>query len=335
MGAKITVKEYTQLEGHKQGVYALLNLRGSAVIVSAGGDGAVVKWDLGATDLLGLIEGTAGFPEDGGKLRMNPEPTVAGVLFAQLPEPVFCMMEGLDGAIWAGTQGGLIFKLVLGEAPRMLKLGTSAVFFISRWMDGRIAVGLGSGELVFLDDEMLLLDRKALGEKSLRCCLGDRGLIGGSDGLIWRLDAQGGVLSFWKANSPSVFCLAEDSLGNVVTGGRDALLIWMGEEGVVSQEVKAHLFTIHALSGTDLGWLASGSMDKTVKIWDRNSGELLKVVDREKYPSRGHSHSVNALCWIDPAQPGARPTTDDHAGRRRLLASAGDDKIIRVWDVSI
>ena len=302
MGAKITVKEYTQLEGHKQGVYALLNLRGSSVIVSAGGDGAVVKWDL----------------EENGPVRMNPEPSVAGVLFAQLPEPVFCLMEGLDGVIWAGTQGGLVFKLVSGEAPRMIKLGTSSVFFISRWMDGRIAVGLGSGELVFLDDELQLLDRKSLGTKSLRCCLGDRGLIGGSDGLIWRLDAQGRVLSFWKANSPSVFCLAEDAQGDIVSGGRDALLMWMGEDGELKQEVKAHLFTIHALAGSDLGWLASGSMDKTVKIWDRNSGALLKVIDREKYPSRGHSHSVNALCWVG-----------------RLLASAGDDKIIRIWEVSV
>jgi WD40 repeat protein len=302
MGAKITVKEYTQLEGHKQGVYALLNLRGSSVIVSAGGDGAVVKWDL----------------DENGPVRMNPEPSVAGVLFAQLPEPVFCLMEGLDGVIWAGTQGGLVFKLVSGEAPRMIKLGTSSVFFISRWMDGRIAVGLGSGELVFLDDELQLLDRKSLGKKSLRCCLGDRGLIGGSDGLIWRLDAQGDILKRWDANSPSVFCLAEDSEGNIVSGGRDALLMWMGEDGGLKQEVKAHLFTIHALAGSDLGWLASGSMDKTVKIWDRNSGALLKVIDREKYPSRGHSHSVYALCWVG-----------------RLLASAGDDKIIRIWEVSV
>ena len=302
MGAKITVKEYTQLEGHKQGVYALLNLRGSSVIVSAGGDGAVVKWDL----------------DENGPVRMNPEPSVAGVLFAQLPEPVFCLMEGLDGLIWAGTQGGLVFKLVSGEAPRMIKLGTSSVFFISRWMDGRIAVGLGSGELVFLDDELQLLDRKSLGKKSLRCCLGDRGLIGGSDGLIWRLDAQGNILKRWDANSPSVFCLAEDAQGDIVSGGRDALLMWMGEDGGLKQEVKAHLFTIHALAGSELGWLATGSMDKTVKVWDRNNGALLKVIDREKYPSRGHSHSVNALCWVG-----------------RLLASAGDDKIIRIWEVSV
>ena len=167
----------------------------------------------------------------------------------------------------------------------------------------------------------------------LRCCLGERGLIGGSDGLIWRLDSRGDILKRWEANSPSVFCLAEDSQGDIVSGGRDALLMWMGEDGELRQEVKAHLFTIHALAGSDLGWLASGSMDKTVKIWDRNTGELLKVIDREKYPSRGHSHSVNALCWLAPAQSG--PNANLETGLRRLLASAGDDKIIRVWEVSV
>ena len=109
--------------------------------------------------------------------------------------------------------------------------------------------------------------------------------------------------------------------------------MWMGEDGQLRQEVKAHLFTIHALAGSELGWLASGSMDKTVKIWDRNTGELLKVIDREKYPSRGHSHSVNALCWLALAKSG--PNANLETGLRRLLASAGDDKIIRVWEVSV
>lgn len=286
--------------------------------MSAGGDGAVVKWDLDSANLPGEIVADSGLLDTNGQARMNPEPSVEGVLFAQLPEPVFCLMEGFDGVIWAGTQGGLVFKLVAGASASMLKLGTSSVFFISRWIDGKIAVGLGSGELVFLNDQMHLLDRKSLGKKSLRCCMGERGLIGGSDGLIWRLDARADILKRWEANNPSVFCLAEDSQGDIVSGGRDALLMWMGEDGELKQEVKAHLFTIHALAGSELGWLASGSMDKTVKIWDRNSGALLKVIDREKYPSRGHSHSVNALCWVG-----------------RLLASAGDDKTIRVWEVSV
>lgn len=330
MGAKITVKEYTQLEGHKQGVYALLHLRGSSVIVSAGGDGAVVKWDLDAANLPGAIVGDSGFLDENGPVHMNPEPSVAGVLFAQLPEPIFCLMEGLVGVIWAGTQGGLVFKLVSGEAPRMIKLGTSSVFFISLWMDGRIAVGLGSGELVFLDDDMQLLDRKSLGEKSLRCCLGERGLIGGSDGLIWRLDALGEVLSVRTANHPSVFCMAKLDEDSIVSGGRDAQLWWYRDGA--EETVKAHLYTIHALmlEPSEGRWLASGGMDKSIKIWDAQNNTLLKVIDRSKFPNFGHTHSVNALAWL-----GEVDGLDVSRVGRRLLASAGDDKIIRVWEVSV
>ena len=126
------------------------------------------------------------FTDDQASGIENFRALVEGVLFAQLPEPVFCLMQGADDAIWAGTQGGWLFKLEAGASPRMVKLGSCSVFFISEWLDGRIAVGLGNGELVFLNNELQELDRKLLGRKSLRCCLGNLGLIGGSDGLIWQ-----------------------------------------------------------------------------------------------------------------------------------------------------
>ena len=307
MGTKIAVNEYTKLEGHKQGVYALSWLESERCLLSAGGDGAVVKWDLAGT---------------------QPQVPVTGKLHAQLPEPIFCMMQGGDGVIWAGTQGGLVFKLEVGASPRMMKLGTSSVFFISRWMDGRIAVGLGSGELVFLDDAFEVVSRLKLGERSLRCCIGSEGLIGGSDGVVWRLNALGEVLSVRTANQPSVFCLAKMDDDSFVSGGRDAQL-WWHKDGA-EETVKAHLYTIHALmlEPSEGRWLASGGMDKSIKIWDAQNTTLLKVVDRSKFPNFGHTHSVNALAWL-----GEVDGLDVSRVGRRLLASAGDDKIIRVWAV--
>jgi WD40 repeat protein len=307
MGTKIAVNEYTKLEGHKQGVYALSWLESERCLLSAGGDGAVVKWDLAG---------------------IQPQVPVTGKLHAQLPEPVFCLMEGLEGVIWAGTQGGLVFKLEVGASPRMMKLGTSSVFFISRWMDGRIAVGLGSGELVFLDDAFEVVSRLKLGERSLRCCIGSEGLIGGSDGVVWRLNAMGEVLSVRTANQPSVFCLAKMDDDSFVSGGRDAQ-IWWHRDGA-EETVKAHLYTIHALmlEPSEGRWLASGGMDKSIKIWDAQNTTLLKVVDRSKFPNFGHTHSVNALAWL-----GEVDGLDVSRVGRRLLASAGDDKIIRIWAV--
>jgi WD40 repeat protein len=86
------------------------------------------------------------------------------------------------------------------------------------------------------------------------------------------------------------------------------------------------MYTIHALVGYGDGVMVSGSMDKMVKVWDGRSAELLKVLDQQKFPGTGHSHAVNALCQL--------PLPKD-SGSRRLLASAGDDKSIRIWELEI
>jgi WD40 repeat protein len=63
--------------------------------------------------------------------------------------------------------------------------------------------------------------------------------------------------------------------------------------------------------------LASASRDKTIKIWDAESLELLKVLDRTKYPT-SHTHSVNRLLWLN----------DD------TLISTGDDRKVICWKIS-
>ena len=96
------------------------------------------------------------------------------------------------------SQAGNLYVLRAKSAPRVMALGSS-VFFIQRWLDGKIAVGLGSGALVFFDDAMQELDRVSVGQKSLRCCMGDRGLVGGSEGCIWQLNAEGAVIQRFEA----------------------------------------------------------------------------------------------------------------------------------------
>jgi len=90
-----------------------------------------------------------------------------------------------------------------------------------------------------------------------------------------------------------------------------------GEE----EEIGLWLCTLKGHSGgvSSVAWnkdgtlLASGSWDKTVKIWDMSSGSLV-----EKCTLRGHSNWVASVAWSPDG---------------KTLASGSADKTVRLWDV--
>jgi serine/threonine protein kinase len=62
---------------------------------------------------------------------------------------------------------------------------------------------------------------------------------------------------------------------------------------------------------SDSHWLASGSNDKTVRVWDAASGALIGTL-------RGHNVAINAVAISRDS---------------RWIASAGNDGTVRLWDV--
>ncbi|MEE0916768.1 MAG: TIR domain-containing protein, partial [Bacteroidales bacterium] len=57
-------------------------------------------------------------------------------------------------------------------------------------------------------------------------------------------------------------------------------------------------------------YLASGSLDNTVKIWDANSGVCIRTL-------KGHSRYVLSVCWSPDG---------------KYLASGSEDKTVKIWD---
>jgi WD40 repeat protein len=81
--------------------------------------------------------------------------------------------------------------------------------------------------------------------------------------------------------------------------------------------VPAHIQAINSLVLSPCArYVATGSMDKTIKIWDSATLQLLKVIDYPRYG--GHKHSINTLIW---------------STYKDLLVSGSDDKQISVWKI--
>jgi len=59
-------------------------------------------------------------------------------------------------------------------------------------------------------------------------------------------------------------------------------------------------------------WLASGSEDNTIKLWDATTGNLLRTLS-------GHTHTVLALA-ISPDG--------------LLVASGSEDRTVKLWEVT-
>src|SRR5262249_52021375 len=72
-----------------------------------------------------------------------------------------------------------------------------------------------------------------------------------------------------------------------------------------------HHGTINAIAWSKDGkWIASGSSDFTVRVWNAQNGQHLLTYD-------GHSQMVNTLAWSPDGT---------------MIASGSDDSTVQVWD---
>lgn len=283
--------------GHQSAIYAICT--DGASIYTGDGNGWLVQWDIQA-------------PTDGQLLAKTDDR-----IFALHHEP---------NALWAGTMAGHLILLDLqSNTFRKIQAHQKGIFGIYRWRDYLLTIG-GDGQLKYWNEQAELLYSLPLSEKSLRSLAiqpeGILGIVGASDAAIYTVNLEKRQLtySYPTAHDPSVFAVAWTSPTSFASGGRDARLKrWSSEYEAKDNPTSfdAHWYTINAIAvhpTEDL--FATGSRDRSIKIWKKSTFALLKVIDATKYGTP--NGSVNRLLWLD-----------------ELLISVGDDRKINWWKITM
>ncbi len=281
-----TVRKIAALAGHRDAVFALTAGPGTTVF-SSGADGLVVAWD-------------AAQPTHDGELLARVENSVYALRY--LPEYDWLLL----GHNYQGIQAIALNDKTL---VRTVALPPLAVFDLAHSpARQRLYAALGDGTLAVLALPDLRVEQLLrVSTKSLRClALHEESrelVVGASDALTYVLDLD--TLAVRQAlgeSTNSVFAVAYTADGRLLTAGRDAQIrAWnraddSGAPYALAQTVAAHLHTINYLAiSPDGRYLASCSLDKSIKIWDVHSLELLRVIDRAR--AAGHGTSVNKLVW--------------------------------------
>lgn len=299
--------------GHRGPVYSLIPGSRPGKFLSGSGDGMVVQWNV--TD------------PDKGEVMVN------------VGQAVFCLALLMQqNILLVGTESGGLHVVDLGTRRELhyYDLHRKGLFSIEALTDGRIACAGGDGSLsiwqIVMDGSLDLLRHIPLIEEKLRhaCATpgGDGLAVACQDGTVRVLETTlFNELLTLQAHPLQVAVDTEASFigttslayhpGKPVlfSGGKDGhLRLWRCDaDHALLSSLPAHKAAIYRMRFSPDGRrLATAGRDKIVKIWDAATLDPLERLDRA---AGGHTHSVNALLWMDDGS----------------LLSAGDDRRILHW----
>lgn len=301
----LRISKAAQLTGHTGAVYALENSPEKNNFYSGGSDGIVAQWDLAN-------------PDTG-----EPLARVNNVIYSlKLIAAKKLLLIGQDA-------GGIhVIDLATRKEIRLLQFHTAAVFDLNYAAHHDLlfsAAGNGTLAITGLTDFAAIKSIKLGNEKLRNIAINNSQTaiaIGCGDGSIAVFDLPALTLKKrWMAHKESfsvnaLHYSADDSI--LFSGSRDAHLNIFDAKNNYSpvKSIPAHNYAIYSIVfSEDKKYFATASRDKTIKIWNADSLEILARLDKEKQD--GHLNSVNKLLWKD-----------------ETLISASDDRSLIVWNVN-
>lgn len=297
----MNVLKKEQYIGHKGSIFSLTKGKESDTFYSGADEGYVVEWNLANQS--------------------------DGKLLVKVNRPVYSMYLNKEMNVLAcGTAGGNIHLIDLEskKETRNIEAHQLGVFDLQQLGDTYISLG-GDGSICIWDMSFNLVKRIQASNKSARVLSvhpnRNEFAIGFSDCFIRIYNSEDFTLiKEIDAHSNSIFGLTYSPTGQYLySGGRDVMLRnwnrWNND--TMELDIPAHTLHINAIAfSPNTSLFATVSMDKTLKIWDTKTNELLKVIDKVKHG--GHSTSVNKLLWVDDAH----------------ILTCSDDKTIILWNLS-
>lgn len=280
MGAKIShIKSF---KGHKGPVYAFDG------VYSGGSDAYLVQWNL---------------------------ETGEGLALAKAPDAIFGLCA-TDSGVFLSTLGGSLFHYTQGESIRLLLKLDCSIYKLA-YSHGILSAIDQKGRY-WESENFQDWSQTQVHEGSLRGLFRSEGLLmlSGAQGQVVERKGDAWVKHADESNE-TIYSLVK-SRETLITAGKDAQIrAWHKEEDdwIVQQSIPAHMNSIYALSLSHDGrFLISASRDRSMKIWDAQTLELLKVMDASK-SKEAHTRSVNHAQWLDD----------------RRFITAGDDGQIKLW----
>jgi WD repeat-containing protein 61 len=302
--ARPNARNIATLAGHRDAVYALAGRAGSDRIFSSGADGLVVAWNVA-------------------------DPAQDGELLARVDNSVYALLE-LPArnllVLGQNFQGVQVIDLQDKSLAYATALPPVAIFdLMYSESRQRLYCALADGTLAVLrGTDFRLENLLRLSDKSLRCLALNEAknelAVGSSDHQVRVLDLDSlTVKNTLSEATNSVFTVAYSPDGRyLLAAGRDAHVRRYTTANYALQDaVVAHMYTINHLSfSADSQFIATCSLDKSIKLWAADSLALLRVLDKAR--AAGHGTSVNKVVW---------------PGSQQRLVSCSDDRSLAVWQL--
>lgn len=300
---EINIKKITEFTGHTQPVYTLEAAPEPGCFFSAGGDKAVVRWDVNSPEW--------------------------GIPIGQFKFTVYslCCIPANHILIAGTSEGGIhIIDLLSNVEIKYFRIPDEGIFDIKySYQHQLIVASTSKGRLIFIDyHSHTIIDEIWVSKEKIRniCFNAHRPYlyVACSDSHVYvvELTHKKTIHSFeahqWATNA----LLYHASKDELITGSKDAhIRIWdIKKQFEMIKNIPAHNYAIYKIIyNEEANIFATASRDKTMKIWD-DEFNIVARIDQAKY--EGHTNSVNSVLWLNKTN----------------LLSTGDDRRIILWEVN-